>query len=124
MENDKLINDLLQMSEMNSMSLWKRDVCKRAADALSIPAVDAVPMDFHDQCMQIEIRKRMEVERSRPEVVRCGDCVHLNGEFGNMSGYFRCDVFDAWQKDTERAYMPLDGFCYLGQRREDGDGDG
>lgn len=87
----------------------------------SIPAVDAVPMDFHDRCMQIEIRKRMEVERSRPEVVRCGDCVHLNGEFGNMSGNFRCDVFDAWQKDTERAYMPLDGFCYLGQRREDGD---
>lgn len=52
MDNDKLINDLLRMSEMNSMSLWKRDVCKRAADALSVPAVYAV------------------------EVVRCGECVH------------------------------------------------
>lgn len=26
------------------------------------PAVDAVPMDFHDRCMQIEIRKRLDLE--------------------------------------------------------------
>lgn len=56
MENDKLINDLLRMSEMNSMSLWKRDVCKRAADALSIHAVDAV------------------------EVVRCGECKYMTAD--------------------------------------------
>lgn len=29
----------------------------------SIPAVEAVPMDFHDRCMQIEIRKRHDLER-------------------------------------------------------------
>jgi hypothetical protein len=29
----------------------------------SIPAVDAVPMDFHDRCMQIEIKKRHDLER-------------------------------------------------------------
>lgn len=39
-KHGELINDLLRMSEMNSMSLWKRDVCKRAADALSVPAVE------------------------------------------------------------------------------------
>lgn len=27
------------------------------------PAVDAVPMDFHDRCMQTEIRKRHDLER-------------------------------------------------------------
>ena len=29
----------------------------------AIPAVDAVPMDFHDRCMQIEIQKRHDLER-------------------------------------------------------------
>ena len=30
---------------------------------VSIPAVDYVPMDFHDRCMQTEIRKRHDLER-------------------------------------------------------------
>lgn len=67
---DDLVNDLRRMSEMNSMSLWKRDVCKRAADALSIPAVDAV------------------------EVVRCRDCKCYPKDFDEDSWNWCCGFGD------------------------------
>lgn len=94
MENDKLINDLLRMSEMNSMSLWKRDVCKRAADALSIPAVDAV------------------------EVVRCGECIYWEDDWepsmcNSDTNRHYCVINDLFPTG--------DWFCKEGQRREDGD---
>lgn len=34
MDYDGIIRDLRQISGMRSISLWKRDVCKKAADAL------------------------------------------------------------------------------------------
>ena len=41
----------------------------RAGDIIkaleSIPAADVVPMDFHERCLQIEIQKRMALERKR-----------------------------------------------------------
>lgn len=46
----------------------------RAGDIIkalkSIPAADVVPMDFHERCLQIEIQKRMALEKAdvRPVV--------------------------------------------------------
>lgn len=31
--------------------------------AANIPAADVVPKDFHERCLQIEIQKRMELEK-------------------------------------------------------------
>ena len=30
-----------------------------------LPAADVVPMDFHERCLEIEIKKRMELEREK-----------------------------------------------------------
>ena len=43
-----------------------------------IPTVDAVPTEFHDKCMQIEIEKRFELELNSEEVVRCRDCIYYH----------------------------------------------
>lgn len=76
------------------MSRWKRDVCKRAADALSIPAVDAV------------------------EACRCKDC-----RYGTIDQYSAGEyvvVCDAPKKRPGTDVYALDWYCPMGQRREDG----
>lgn len=70
------------------------------------PAADVVPMDFHERCLQIEIQKRMALEKAdvRP-VVLCEDCKWYE--------------IDELKKDgtEDRRYKP--SVCMLaGQRRE------
>lgn len=50
-------------------------------------------------------------------VVRCKDCIHLSG-ITNGGTFFRCDRYDKWQDENNRVYMPLNGFCSYGQRKE------
>ena len=50
-------------------------------------------------------------------VVRCRDCIHLSG-VTNGGTFFRCDRYDKWQDESQRVYMPLDGFCSYGQKGE------
>lgn len=67
--NEKLvrlkdINDALTAQFMDSPLDSDRWVIGRIQFRVNdVPAVDAVPMDFHDRCMQTEIRKRLELER-------------------------------------------------------------
>lgn len=68
MENElKERNDLIRRGDAIDLCImaiddsWEYDY---AEDRMfEIPAVDAVPMDFHDRCMQIEIQKRHDLER-------------------------------------------------------------
>ena len=71
------------------------------------PTVDAVPTDFHDKCMQIEIQKRFGME----EVVRCKDCKHYKEFEGEMECWARPMMFPREPND----------FCSMGERREDAD---
>lgn len=80
------------------------------------PTADAIPRDFHDKCMEIEIQKRMGMV----EVVRCKDCkwyeesktpeiypIRFCYRLGNDKGFrvgYKCDGND---------------FCSRGERRED-----
>lgn len=48
------------------------------------------------------------------KVVRCLDCIHLSG-VTNGGTFFRCDRYDKWQDESNRVYMPLDGYCSYGQ---------
>ena len=52
-----------------------------------------------------------------PNPVRCRDCIHLSG-VTNGGTFFRCDRYDRWQDESNRVYMPLDGFCSYGQKKE------
>ena len=67
----------------------KRSVTDCVRRIKAIPAVDVVP------------------------VVRCRDCIHLSG-ITNGGTFFRCDRYDQWQDESNRVYMPLDGFCSYG----------
>lgn len=60
----------------------------------SIPAVDAV------------------------EVVRCADCKYYHTEWDGTQEHYEDDYWCQWVEPNE------DDYCSLGQRREDGDGDG
>ena len=51
-------------------------------------------------------------------VVLCRDCIHLSG-VTNGGTFFRCDRYDRWQDESNRVYMPLDGFCSYGQEKEE-----
>ena len=51
-------------------------------------------------------------------VVLCRDCIHLSG-ITNGGTFFRCDRYDSWQDESNRVYMPLDGFCSYGQKQEE-----
>ena len=53
-----------------------------------------------------------------PKPVRCRDCIHLSG-VTNGGTFFRCDRYDRWQDESNRVYMPLDGFCSYGQKKEE-----
>ena len=71
------------------------------------PTVDAVPTEFHDRCMEIEIRKRMDLELNSVEVVRCDDCIYRDGKTPGQPNIL------CWQ-------MHADDFCSYGTKREVG----
>lgn len=45
------------------------------------------------------------------------DCIHLSG-VTNGGTFFRCDRYDKWQDESQRVYMPIEGFCSYGQKGE------
>ena len=56
------------------------------------PTVDAVPTEFHDKCMEMEIEKRFELELKN------------HGHWAkDMSGYW-CSVCNAYFADVEYGY--------------------
>ena len=76
----------------------------------SLPAAEVVPIDFHERCLQIEIQKRMALEKADArEVVLCKDCRHRDPED------HKCDC-----GGTERQGCPFkvadDYFCAYGER--------
>lgn len=88
------------------------------ADAIEIleklPAADVVPKDFHERCLQIEIQKRMALEKADVrEVVLCKDCYAYRkdkelAEASYLDGEKYCALI--------RCEMPEDGFCWYGKR--------
>ena len=70
-------------------------------DGYAQATVDAVPTDFHDKCMEIEIQKRMDLELNAEPVVRCKDCIYYHDDI--------CKV----QSNNDR------GYCAWGERKED-----
>lgn len=56
-------NDLISRSALIERS---GEPCRSFLDIIeSMPAVDAVPMDFHERCLLLEVQKRHAVERER-----------------------------------------------------------
>lgn len=60
-------------------------------------------------------RIRMIPSEDVVPVVRCRECIHLSGVTNNAT-FFRCDRYNEWQDESNRVYMPLDGFCSYGDR--------
>ena len=71
-----------------------------------IPTVDAVPTEFHDKCMQIEIEKRFDLELNSERVIRCKDCIYY-------------DMEHQWCTYWEDQDMQPNDFCSKGERKED-----
>jgi hypothetical protein len=70
----ELVNDLRKMqsteycaiaSATDFPAIW---IVRDAADAIEeLLARDVVPTDFHERCLQLEIRKRIELEKRMPK---------------------------------------------------------
>ena len=78
-------------------------------DGYAQATVDAVPTEFHDKCMEIEIQKRMDLELNAERVVRCKDCIYY-GDHGD--GEVACAMMILYPN------KPTD-YCSLGERKED-----
>ena len=74
------------------------------------PTIDAVPREWHDKCMQIEIDKRIDMCEACNcvEVVRCKECKYAGR---NRGIHYHCDYMNTW---NEEEY-----YCSYGERRED-----
>ena len=77
-----------------------QDVVYRLRD---FPAADVVPMEFHERCMELEIKKRANMV----EVVRCEDCIHWSKELEACYIHDFCEIFQN------------DYYCASGERKED-----
>ena len=102
--------DALGMDMWIQMGIvYGEDIGKAFADIVrNAPTIDAVPTDFADRCMQIEIDKRINMCEAceRVEVVRCKECKHGTEKDGGII----CDQ-NIWDKND---------YCSYGERREDG----
>lgn len=81
-----------------------------------MPAVDVVPTEFHERCLEIEIKKRFEVEKKSKDAVqvtRCVDC-----KYWDMAGR----TCDHPGNDCLEMAMPFD-YCSYGERKTDGKDD-
>lgn len=82
---------LIDADELRQIAQYEDITLKDLDDA---PTIDAVPTDFHDRCMQIEIDKRIDMCEAceRIEVVRCRDCkLQVNCHIGHhaaLDDYF------------------------------------
>ena len=83
------------------------------------PTVDAVPTEFHDKCMEIEIKKRMDLELNSERVVRCQDCQYFlydklyMVEGLPLMGNLVCEKWGNGCRTDEN------GYCFMGERKED-----
>ena len=75
-------------------------------DIINAPTIDAVPTDFAERCLQIEIDKRMNMV----EVVRCKECKYWQD---NNGGYPHEEC--RWGKGET---PDGDDFCSYGERRK------
>lgn len=104
--------DALGMDMWIQMGIvYGEDIGKAFADIVrNAPTIDAVPREWHDKCMQIEIDKRIDMCEACNcvEVVRCKECKYAGR---NRGIHYHCDYMNTW---NEEEY-----YCSYGERRED-----
>ena len=104
------------------------DVCTcglmhKAADAIEeLLARDVVPTDFHERCLQLEIRKRIELEKQMPHWISVeerlperDEKVHICFMFANKP---HIEVGELWSDG--KFYAEGDEYClpmYLKERK-------
>lgn len=76
------------------------------------PTVDAVPTEFHDKCMEIEIEKRFELELKEKH----GHWIGENGWVCSECGYRIAN----WKFSSEYLYCPNCG-AKMDEEEEDAD---
>ena len=82
--------DKKKMTIAEAIDEWSDEGCP--------PTVDAVPTEFHDKCMQIEIEKRFELELKEKHVHWIGE----NGWVCSECGYRIAN----WKFSSEYLYCP------------------
>lgn len=82
-------------------------------DLKNLPAADVVPMEFHERCMELEIKKRANMV----EVIRCRDCTWWKSIFSWNGKEHKVCVRESSEPPRES-----DDYCSYGERREDDKG--
>jgi len=104
------------VDDIDTWSSGWRDYAKLQMDA--IPAADVVPKDFHERCLEIEIQKRMALERKRGEWIN----QRADSEMCSACGVrFYISALFAVGGNNEPNYCPNCGA--LMDNEKDGDGE-
>ena len=91
-------------------NMCRQKIMMDAADAIEeLLARDVVPTDFHERCLQLEIRKRIELEKQMPHWISVEDELP---EIGKSVLLFNGAVHIGWRVDGKR-------FRFLSERFPD-----
>lgn len=77
--------------------------------------IEAVPIYFHERCIELEVHRRIEAETKLNAIVHCKDCIHRGWEL-------ECPMcFDEWGEEDIHTvdHTTDDGFCHCGKKEED-----
>ena len=105
---DELIEKLRILQSKNSLSLYKREVCRDAADAIERLVDERDKM--RDQLI-LNAEKRKLNCPIKGELVRCGECKHRYVDGDNVR-YNVCEL-------NHNKVQSDDWFCADGERRGD-----
>ena len=83
-----------------------------AADAIEeLLARDVVPTDFHERCLQLEIRKRIELEKRMPYWISVKERLPENGKFVLVSDGDDIDTACRYKALGRGIVSPAGLFC-------------
>ena len=76
------------------------------------PTIDVVPMDYHERCMQSEIKKRIAVEKTNRQILEnYVPVVHAKWmkhyiKIGNFDWKYKCSMCGKFNKQYSPPYCP------------------
>lgn len=97
----------------NSKTCTFKDCIKFAENLIYVtPTIDAVPMDFHERCMQAEIKKRIAAEKTNRQILEnYVPVVHAHWvkdfiKICNCDWKYKCSKCGKYNKQYSPPYCP------------------
>ena len=109
---DALCAILEAKADMALVPEYKHAFLNVQAMVNAIPTIDVVPMDYHERCMQSEIKKRIAVEKTNRQILEnYVPVVHAEWikhyiKIGNFDWKYKCSMCGKFNKQYSSPYCP------------------